>query len=239
MILLYTDFGFSGPYVGEMRSVLAQVAPGVTCIDLMHDAPAFSPTPAGLLLEALSERMPTRSVTVAVVDPGVGTDRRALIAHAGDQWYVGPDNGLLGPVLDSDPRARAWELPIPEGVSESFHGRDVFAPAAARLAMGGMPRGTTRVEDWVPGPDSERRREIVYVDGYGNLVTGLARDAIGDDAELVIAGQRVTRRRVFAEAAPGELFWYYNSMDRVEIAANADSAARLLRAGVGTPVEEA
>lgn len=237
MILLYTDFGFSGPYVGEMRAVLSEIAPGVSCIDLMHDAPAFAPGYAGLLLEALSQRLPPRSVTVAVVDPGVGTERRAILSHAGDQWYVGPDNGLLGPVLAQD-GARVWRLPIPEGVSDSFHGRDVFAPAAARLAMGGLPRGASAIDDWMPGPGAAQRRRVIYVDGYGNLVTGLPADDYREDDVFAIAGQRVGHRRVFGEAEVGELFWYRNSMDRVEIAANADSAARLLGVGVGASVEE-
>jgi len=237
VILLYTDFGFSGPYVGEMRAMLSRVAPGVACIDLMHDAPAFSPLPAALLLEALSVRLPPRSVTVAVVDPGVGTSRRPMVARAGEQWYVGPDNGLLAPVLERE-GARAWQLPIPDGVSSSFHGRDLFAPAAARLAMGGMPRGTVGLDDWQRGPAGSERYAVIYVDGYGNLVTGIPAVGLSGETRLRIAGQDLGYRRVFGEAEPGELFWYSNSMDRVEIAANAASAAKLLDVDVGEPVEE-
>jgi S-adenosylmethionine hydrolase len=123
-------------------------------------------------------------------------------------------------------------------VSASFHGRDLFAPAAARLAMGGMPRGASPIDDWHPGPEVGRRYEVIYVDGYGNLVTGLPADSLRETAELELAGHRLRYRRVFGEVSEGELFWYRNSMDQVEIAANAASAAELLGVGVGARVEE-
>lgn len=238
MILLFTDFGFSGPYVGEMHAVLAEAAPRAARVDLMHDAPAFRPLASGLLLEALSYGFAPRSVVVAVVDPGVGTDRRALVAHVGENWFVGPDNGLLAPLLTA-PGARAWTIPVPSGASASFHGRDVFAPAAARLSMGGMPRGARPVEHWVEGGGPAERAQVIYIDGYGNVITGLRADDLAEDQAIRIGGQSIGHRRVFGEAVPGELFWYRNSMGLLEVAANGASAAERLEVTLGSPVEEA
>ena len=137
MILLFTDFGWQGPYVGQLHLALAQEAPGIRVIDLMHDAPAFSPIAAGHLLSALVDRVPAEAVVVAVVDPGVGSARHPLLVEAAGRRFVGPDNGLLAPVTHRyeavDVRIIEWR---PPRLSASFHGRDLFAPAAARLVRG-------------------------------------------------------------------------------------------------------
>jgi len=231
MILLFTDFGWQGPYVGQMKAVISARAQSVPVIDLMHDAPAWRPVEAGLLLGALAEWLPERAVTVAVVDPGVGGERRALLAHCGRRWFVGPDNGLLAPVLDG-PETHAWSLPVPEAAAPTFHGRDVFAPAAAGLALGHMPDGAQPVTDWErPAVGPER---VVHIDGFGNVITGV-RDTATDRVPAP-GGRSLPRARTFCDVAEGEAFWYGNSQGLVEIAVNRGSAAARFGLAVGDPV---
>lgn len=224
MILLYTDFGWTGPYVGQMRAVLAAEVAGVAVVDLMHDAPEFRPVEAGLLLEALVQWLPVRSTVVAVVDPGVGSARRALLARAQERWFIGPDNGLLSPVL-AGAGARAWSILVPDDAAASFHGRDVFAPAAARLVTGVLPRGLQPVTDWQGAGQAVDRQRIVYVDGYGNVMTGLRAAEQAHDWQPSVAGVTLGRARTFSDVAPGEAFWYENSVGLVELAVNQGSAA--------------
>lgn len=158
MILVFTDFGHAGPYMGEMRAALLRRAPAVPVVDLMADAPAFRPDLAAYLLAALWPTALPGDVLLAVVDPGVGTARRPLAVEVDGRWLVGPDNGLFEPILRRAGRwqghAIAWR---PERLSTSFHGRDLFAPVAAGLATGGRPALTpaepTRFPDW---PDDRR-----------------------------------------------------------------------------------
>lgn len=243
VIFLYTDFGHDGPYVGQMHAVLAALAPDVRVIDLMHDAPAHDPRAAAYMLAALAADFPQGSVCCAVVDPGVGTDRPALAAQADGRWLVGPGNGLLEIALRRARSARthriAWR---PAVLSESFHGRDLFAPVAARIA------GATLPADWLapaaPEPSCgwpDDLAEIVYVDRFGNAMTGLRAGSIAADAVLRANGQPVRPARVFGVAPAGAPFWYANSCGLVEIAVpNGDAAATLgIRTGSPVAVEDA
>src|SRR5882757_10859172 len=137
MIALFTDFGLSGPYTGQMVAVLQQTAPGVPVIQLFADAPAGNPKAAAYLLAAYAAWFPPGTVFLCVVDPGVGGARAPLMIDADGRWYVGPDNGLFELLLrrakSAQTRAITWR---PEKLSASFHGRDLFAPAAAQLAKG-------------------------------------------------------------------------------------------------------
>ncbi|MFA9459669.1 SAM hydrolase/SAM-dependent halogenase family protein [Thiohalorhabdus sp. Cl-TMA] len=233
VITLFTDFGITDPYVGQMHARIMADAPQARVIDLHHYAPAFNPGQAGLLLEALLPYLAPRMVVVGVVDPGVGTSREALVVETPEHWFVGPDNGLFAPLLERQ-GVRCYRMHAPgQGVlSASFHGRDLFAPVAAALSRGdrmvldGLVDQPVRVES--------RREEVLYVDHYGNLMTGLPVPAEG--GRLRIEGRTVDFARTFGEVGPGELFWYRNSLDRVEIAAREGSAAKRLGAGTGTPV---
>ncbi|MFQ5468633.1 MAG: S-adenosyl-l-methionine hydroxide adenosyltransferase family protein, partial [Kiloniellaceae bacterium] len=135
MIVLFTDFGPTGPYMGQVTGALMRDAPGVEIVQLMCDAPAFDPRASAYLLAAYGPDFPEGSVFLAVVDPGVGGPRAPLALQAGGRWYVGPDNGLLAMVARrAGPAARAWEITWrPARLSATFHGRDLFAPVAARL----------------------------------------------------------------------------------------------------------
>ena len=233
---MFTDFGLEGPYVGEMAAVLHRGAPEVPVVNLMADAPAFSPRPAAYLLAALAERLEPGDVLLGVVDPGVGSDRRPVAVEADGRWFVGPDNGLFEPVVRRAARVRGFAIAWrPARLSASFHGRDLFAPMAARLARGATDglesADLTRFPDW---PDD--LAEIVYVDRYGNAMTGLRATSLPSDAAILVAGRRLARAPTFSAVAPGTAFWYANSSGLAEIAARDASAAALLGLTVGLPV---
>ena len=238
MFLLFTDFGWQGPYVGQIKVVLSGPHPSYPIIDLMHDAAAFRPLEAGYLLAAIAHRIPTGAIVVAVVDPGVGTERRAIAASLGGRWYVGPDNGLLAPVIEAERRNRqVFTLPTPKSASASFHGRDVFAPAAAELARDGYITNQREILDWVGRGSPADIDRIVYIDGYGNVLSGRRAATLSCGAGPVIGGERITRARTFADVAPGEAFWYSNSLGLVEIAVNRGSAAQRFELEVGATLQ--
>ncbi|MGF7207565.1 hypothetical protein GGE65_002138 [Skermanella aerolata] len=238
MILLVTDFGLSGPYTGQMKAVLASHAPAVPVIDLFADAPAFQPRLSAYLLGAYRGAVPEGGVLLGVVDPGVGTDRLPLCVRADGRWYVGPDNGLFELVVRRADSVEAWTIDWRPGVmSASFHGRDLFAPVAARLALGEPPPGTPvpveriRRPDW---PDDLDR--IVYVDVYGNALTGLRAAVLGDGVELEAGGRRIARARTFGDVPVGEAIWYENGNGLAEIAVNQGRADGVLGLKVGDEV---
>lgn len=234
MFLLFTDFGWQGPYVGQVKAVLATRCPARLAIDLMHDAPAFRPCEAGYLLAAIAPWISPGAVVVAVVDPGVGTERRAIAAAVGECWFVGPDNGLLAPAINAaQANQRVFALPTPEHVSASFHARDVFAPAAAELALRGRVAGQREIMDWVGRDSPADIDKIIYIDGYGNVLTGRRVATLPSGMGPAIAGQSVISARTFAEVDPGVPFWYQNSIGLVEIAVNQGNAARRFGVKVG------
>ena len=234
MIVLFTDFGLEGPYTGQMKAVLHRDVPGAPVIDLFSDAPAGNPMAAAYLLAAYAAWFPAGAVFLCVVDPGVGGRRAPVMIEADARWFVGPDNGLFELVLRRAKRAQvsaiAWR---PELLSASFHGRDLFAPVAARLAKGETPPSRAhqplRHADW---PDD--LAEIVYIDHYGNAVTGLRAKGFSKKAEFFLKGRKLRHARSFERAAGP--FWYENSMGLVEIAAPRSSAARRLGLRVGSRI---
>jgi hypothetical protein len=238
MIVLFTDFGLAGPYTGQMLAVLARDAPEAPAISLFADAPAGQPKPDAYLLAAYAAWFPVDTVFLAVIDPGVGGARRALIVEADGRRYVGPDNGLFELVLRRAAASRAWEITWqPPGLSASFHGRDLFAPVAARLAAGTDPASLghavtpLREAGW---PDD--LAEIVYIDHYGNAMTGLRGGSVPATARILVAGHTVAPARTFSAVAEGTAFWYVNSNGLVEIAVNRGRASEVLGLGMGTPV---
>lgn len=238
MIVLFSDFGLEGPYTGQVKAVLCRAAPGVPLIDLFADAPAGQPKPAAYLLAAYGVWFPPGTVFFAVVDPGVGGRRAAIVVEAGGRWYVGPDNGLFELVARRAGEARCWEIVerLP-GISASFHGRDLFAPAAGRLARGETPDGFARPSSLSRRPDwPDDLAEIAYVDRYGNAMTGLRASVLSAAARLSAAGRVVSRARTFSDVPEGVAFWYENSNGLAEIAVNARRADHALGIGVGTAV---
>lgn len=202
----------------------------------MHDAPAGRPDLAGVLLAALARSTPSGAVTLAMVDPAVGAERAGLVAHAGSRWYVGPDNGLLAPLL-REPGARVWRLVQSAAGSAhpGFHGRDLHAPAASAVALGRIPEGAQRCGDW---QGSEQARGVViYADGFGNLFTGLAGSAVPVTAALRVGGRSIGHQSTLSAAKPGQACWFENTLGLVEVAVNRGSAAEQLRVRPGDDVE--
>ena len=238
MIALFTDFGLHGPYTGQMKAVLHRMAPGTPVIDLFADAPAGNPKASAYLLAAYAAWFPKQTIFLCVVDPGVGGERPAIFVEAEGRWYVGPGNGLFELVQRRAATARRFDIAFtPEHLSASFHVRDLFAPVAAMLARGDAPPGRPRNDD------SDRRAhwpddlgEIVYVDHYGNAMTGLRAAALPRDARLAAAGRVLERATTFGDRPPGTAFWYENSNGLVEIAVNQGRADRALGLAVGGAV---
>ncbi|MCO6414194.1 MAG: SAM-dependent chlorinase/fluorinase [Thiogranum sp.] len=238
MIAIFTDFGAQGPYLGQMHAVLHRDAPGVAVVDIFPDLPPFNVKASAFLLPAYSLCLPAGTVCLCVVDPGVGSARRALAAHIDECWYVGPDNGLFGPLLRRATRAEVFDITWrPEQLSESFHGRDLFAPVAARIARGQAVPGerldpaSLVVPDW---PDE--LAEIVYIDIYGNAISGMRASKTARDSRFEVAGRPCQYRRVFADAQPGDVFWYENSNGLVEIAVAEGNAADMLGLEIGDSI---
>ena len=236
MIALFTDFGIRGPYLGQMRAALLARAPTVPVVDLFPDLPAFDVQAAAYLLPAYSQCLPDNSVCVCVVDPGVGTDRRALVVYADGKHYVGPDNGLFSVLVRRAADVQAFEITWrPQRLSKSFHGRDLFAPVAAALAQG----------SWLPAEELDVARlltpawpqdlmRIVYLDSYGNAITGVRACGVGHDTVFNVGGTHCQFSPTFAEAQPQTPFWYENSNGLVEIALANGCAAEFLNLKVGS-----
>jgi S-adenosyl-L-methionine hydrolase (adenosine-forming) len=238
MIVLFTDFGLAGPYTGQINAALHLAAPGVPVIQLFADAPAGQPKPAAYLLAAYARWFPAGTVLLCIVDPGVGGARRALIAEADGRLYVGPDNGLFELVLRRAEAPCCWDITwCPPVLSGSFHGRDLFAPIAARLARGEPPSAMAR--SFVPAPHTDwpdDLAEIVYVDHYGNALTGLRGECLPESAHLAAAGHRIAHGDTFSAVPPGKAFWYVNSNGLVEIAVNQGRADERLGLAVGSGI---
>jgi len=256
MIVLFTDFGLNDPYVGQMHAVFAREAPGVPVIDLFHSVPAFNIRAGAYLLPAYARDFPPGTVFVCVVDPGVGGPRRPVMLQADRCWYVGPDNGLFEMVRR---RATEYECRVirwrPSHMSTSFHGRDLFAPVAARLARGEIPdsepvshyperRSTESLLARGEAPDAapadmswpEDLAEIIHIDHYGNGITGLRAVSVSTAQAIRAGGEVLKYARVFSEVPPGTAFWYENANGLVEIAVNAGSAAARLGLRPGDPL---
>jgi S-adenosyl-L-methionine hydrolase (adenosine-forming) len=238
MIALFTDFGLEGPYTGQIKAVLWRAAPAVPAIDLFADAPTGQPRPGAYLLSAYAGWFPAGTVVLAVVDPGVGGARAAIVVEADGRRYVGPDNGLFELVVRRAADARSWVVTWrPERLSATFHGRDLFAPVAARLARGespaalARPGGLVRRLDW---PDE--LPEIVYVDRFGNAMTGLRAASLPARARLGVNRRALPRARTFSAVAAGAPFWYENANGLAEIAVNSGNAAATLGLAIGSPV---
>lgn len=239
MILMFTDFGRGGPYLGQMRLSIDRHAPGVPIVNLMSDLTPMNPRAAAYLLAALSGEIPPGAVLLGVVDPGVGTPSRdPVVMRAADRWYVGPGNGLFSIVAQQHPPSQVWRITWrPLRLSDSFHGRDLFAPVAAMLARGeevpGEPVDVGRVgpQDW---PDD--LPEVIYLDEFGNAMTGLRASTLNPEQTIEVGGRTVALGRTFGDVAPGEAFWYANSCGLVEIAVNQGSAGEDLGIRVGDSV---
>ncbi len=237
MIVLFSDFGLEGPYVGQVQSRLLQCAPGVPVINLFADLAPYDVQAAACLLPAYITGFPPATVFLCVVDPGVGGVRHGVVVKADGCWYVGPNEGLFALLARRAARVECWQLPDPVGVSSSFHGRDVFAPVAALLATGATVDAEAVSVTCLaqPGwPDDVFR--VVYIDRYGNAITGVRASRIDASQEVSVNGHRLKSARTFSDVAPGNAFWYENSNGLLEFAVNRGRADQVLGIEVGTPL---
>ena len=224
-----------------MRGVLLSRAPGAILADLSHGVPPGQIRTAAYLLGRTWHRYPVGTVHLIVVDPGVGTERRALALSAHGHWFVAPDNGVLTPVLD--PGLASWILPVPTSAAPTFHGRDLFAPAAAALAIGtpiselGVRQTDAPVALAAASPHYAGKAvvgEVIHVDRIGNLITKLTPDLVPAYARLEVEGLEVGPvRQTYGDVARGELLAYVGSGGEIEIAVRDGSAATRLGIGLG------
>jgi S-adenosylmethionine hydrolase len=236
MIILFTDFGLEGPYTGQVQAVLHQQAPGIAVISLFADLAPFDIQAAAYLLPAYAAGFPPGSVFLCVVDPGVGGDRPGVVVRADGRWYVGPDEGLFAILARRARHVECRELPHPETASPSFHARDVFAPLVARLARdGSFGAGPVASAAGARPEWPDELHQVVYIDRYGNAITGTRAVTVTGAATLNINGHVLSRARTFTDMPSGTAFWYANSSGLVEIAVNRGRADRQLDIAVGTP----
>lgn len=239
LIASFTDFGLTGPYQGQMAAVLASLSPQTPQVSLMADAPMFDPQSAGILLSSLCRYLPVNTLVLAVVDPGVGSNRRPIMIKTERNLFVGPDNGLFVPIIRRSTKFSVERIDWrPERLSESFHGRDLFAPVAAKLANGELVEGSPlKSQDMVGFNSPLDGNRIIYVDHFGNAITGIQAEAVNDDQVFFINHTALRYARTFSEAPVGQVFWFKNSMGLVEFAVNRGSAASLLALETGKTVE--
>ena len=254
IVTLTTDFGLRDAYVAEMKGVMLGIAhtarQSLQLVDITHDIERHDITEGALALEAAAPFFPSGTVHLAVVDPGVGTARRGMALMAGDQVFVGPDNGLFTPFLEGN-NWRAFDLEAPDYrlrvVSRTFHGRDVFAPAAAHLAVGvdagrlGPPISDPVRLAWpeVREVTGSVAGAVVHTDRFGNLITSIhARSVEPLDRRLTVrvGGREVPLVGTYGDLQPGRPGALVGSGGRLEIAVREGSAETLLRARRGTPV---
>ena len=254
IITLTTDFGHRDPFVGIMKGVIAAIDPAATVVDLTHGVAPQDVTGGALALAAAVDYFPAGTVHLAVVDPGVGSARRAILIETDRAFYVGPDNGILRLAADRQRMVRAVRLSNPayhlRPTSSTFHGRDVFAPVAAHVSLGAPPErlGETveACEELIlpkPERDGEGRMvgEVIHIDGFGNLTTNIRRrdlEPFGADGVSFRIGDRVIRglSASYAEAGPGNYLAIVNSWELLEISRCNGSAESGLGARVGDRV---
>jgi hypothetical protein len=246
IVTLLTDFGTSDGYVAEMKGAILARAGGATLVDVTHEIPPGDVAEAAYVFGRTWRAFAGGTVHLAVVDPGVGSARRALAAEASGHRFVAPDNGLLSSVL-RDGKARVVSIPVPASASPTFHGRDVFAPAAARLAAGEpLAALGPSIGDPVllPPPRLDQLGgdlvgEVVHVDRFGTLVTSLPGAAVAPGGLVHVGAARVPLRTTFADVASGTLVAFTGSGGMVEIALRDGRADAVLGAGRGAEVRAA
>jgi S-adenosylmethionine hydrolase len=242
IVTLLSDFGLTDSYVAEVKAVLLSALPTVQLVDISHDVPAGDIGAGQYLIGRSRHRFPPGTVHLVMVDPGVGTTRRAIAAEVGGHRFVGPDNGVLWPMLS---KGKMVGLVVPPMASATFHGRDVFAPAAARLAAGARidelgPEIRDPVQFALPEPTRNGREatgSVIYVDRFGTLISNIPGQWA--DGETVVQVKRralAPLKRTFGDVAPAQLVAFVGSGGTIEVAVRDGSAAAKLKVGIGAEV---
>ena len=254
IITLTTDFGTDSPYAAAMKGVILSINPAVTLVDISHAIPAQDVGRGALVLEDTTPWFPADTIHVAVVDPGVGTERSILYARIGRQQYLAPDNGLLSRLMARTPPTEVLRLAEPEfwlePVSSTFHGRDIMAPVAARLSLGldphrlGPPAEQLTRLDLPEARFIERkiRGQVIEIDSFGNIITNITGGMFAgqptDSRLCIVCGIYETfgLYRTYADQPEGMLVALVGSSGRVELAIVGNNAAEKLGVSIGTPV---
>ncbi len=238
LVTLTTDFGTADGYVGAMKGVIARLAPDAVIVDIAHDVPRHDIAHAAWVLATSALEFPAGTIHVAVVDPGVGGARTPVVIAAAGHFYVGPDNGLFAYVADRPDSVHAltstaFRMPA---LSDTFHGRDLFAPAAAALARGLSPTAAgpaTTLAGTLPwATRATARGVVVHVDVYGNLISNLP----GPARRVRAGGREIAPMRTYENLERGGVGCYTGSAGTVEIAVREGSAAQVLAIGRGAEV---
>ncbi|MCY7344903.1 MAG: SAM-dependent chlorinase/fluorinase [Pyrinomonadaceae bacterium] len=247
VIALLTDFGTRDYFVGALKGVIFSINPSAKIVDITHEIPAQDVKAASFTLRACFANFPKKTIFVTVVDPGVGSNRKALLVETADYYFIAPDNGLLSFVFDEAAHYTVYQLTaerfFAEKVSRTFHGRDIFAPVAAHLSNGVEPHEFgAEISNFVHLPNStptqiserEIEAEIIHIDFFGNLVTNLKSTDLPAEFTLRIKEETINKRQnYFAEAEKSELFTILGSAGFLEIVAFRDSVKDILRVEVG------
>ncbi len=250
IIAFVTDFGTTDYFVGAMKGVILSVNPAVLIVDITHEIAPQNVAAASFALRACYRNFPAGTIFVAVVDPGVGSARKAILVETEDYYFIAPDNGLLSFVFDEAKIFRVFELTnekfFHHPVSRTFHGRDIFAPAAAHLSKDSKPeKFGAEIEDYVHNAENkpqinnenEIAAKIIHIDRFGNLIANLRNADAPENFTVKIAGQTIEKTREFyAEAENAEVFMIWGSAGFLEIVAFRDSAAKLLSVEIGQKV---
>ena len=244
VLTLTTDFGTRDHYVGAMKGAVMSVAPQVRVFDISHEIPSFDVAEGAFAIAQSFPHYPDGTVHVVVVDPGVGSNRRPVAVAAGGHWFVAPDNGVLSQVLEAAGRFEAREVDLRHGLprmSTTFHGRDLFAPVGARLAIGLPfdeigPEATALVR-MDPAAASDGCGRVLHVDRFGNLVTSFRASDLPEGASLALGDRNVSSRAsAYASIPAGRLFLIVGSSGYVEVSMNRGSAADALGVRAGEAV---
>ena len=238
-IALVTDFGAGSLYVGQMLLRLSELVPEIPVVDLVSNLPPFRPDLSAYLLSALVRDVPDDTLFLCVVDPGVGGGRSVIHIEADRRCYVGPDNGLMSVVARRGRVVRVRRVTWRPGrVSASFHGRDLFCPVVGMLVRGERLESLSVDRESIVGSDwPDDLAKVVFVDGYGNLISGMRASALSGDVRLRAAGTALSRARTFCEVPHGTAFWYENSLGLVELAVNKGRADLTLGLEAGDPID--
>jgi S-adenosyl-L-methionine hydrolase (adenosine-forming) len=237
MIFLFTDYGFQGPYIGQVETVLHQLAPNEKVITLMADAPRNKPKESAYLLASLIKKLPEDAIIFCVVDPGVGSDEdKPVMMKIDGRWFVGADNGLFDIVARDAEVIEAYEIIWrPKALSNSFHGRDLYAPVCAMIANGNEVDSTSfKWNDKHKWPDD--LNEIIYIDHFGNCMTGIRAESLDKQLVLRIDHQDIVNADTFSDVKEGKALWYENSNGLIEIAVNQGTAEDILQLKIGSHI---
>lgn len=251
MIALLTDFGTKDYFVAAMKGVVLSINEEAKIVDITHEIEPQNIKSAGFTLASVYQNFPPKTIFVSVVDPGVGSNRRAILVETDKYFFVAPDNGLLSFIFQREQDFQVFELTDPRfflpNVSKTFHGRDVFAPVGAWLSKGIEPKEFgSKINDFIKFENIKPKHisvnllesEIIHIDRFGNLITNLKREDVENDFTIEINGKIIEKLLDFyAEAEPDEIFAIFGSADYLEIVAYQNSAQDLLKVKTGEKIK--